>query len=415
MGKPTPAPAYRDDANADALSMHTTRSDYEYDDVPQISEQPPTYSDSVTGEGSTAVPPHERSAVGNNTPNYSDQYAVIERSGRYYAFGKPINRHAVTIRMDERLNEPGNLYNYINDYLRLLPPRPVVQIHGYHMQTVRKGDKKERKQVTDFDVLLSLQHFLGKPLDPTWWEARTVENGEKALRGGFRKTRVKGYQRELEVGETKPDLQDWCNEYCTSPSKLKIFRVSRTISGLDEALIRQRIEALIRSTNYRGHILISFPLEERAVDIYSPHAVNRWRTTTWIRWVFYLSFLWIFTWPLLYLLTARWSVYSVNWAFSLPPANPNDPQDRKRYATLSEEQWFAKHRNLIRRLVIDGHQGDASQLDLEDELEDGRNARFESSNPHVNQAVGFVQAGMAGWNALQRGLGGDPDGWGGDR
>ncbi|EKG20352.1 hypothetical protein MPH_02366 [Macrophomina phaseolina MS6] len=412
MGKPA-APPYRDEPE-DAVSMHTTRGDYEYDDVPQVIEQPPTYSDSVSGEIPAAALQNAEPIPRNNIPNYSDQYAVIERSGRYYAFGKPINRHAVTIRMDERLNDPDNLYSYVNDYLRLLPPRPVVQIHGYHMQTVRRGDKKEKKQVVDFDILLSLQHFLGKPLDPTWWEEHTVENGENALRGSFRKTRAKGYQRELEVGETKPDLYEWCKEYCASPSKLKVFRVSRTISGLDEALVRQRIEALIRSTNYRGHILISFPLEERAVDIYSLHAVNRWRTTTWIRWVFYLTFLWIFSWPLLYFLTRRWSVYSVNWAFSLPPANPNDPQGRKRYATVSEDQWFARHKMLIRRLVLNGHQGDASQLDLEDELEDGRNARFQSGNPHVNQAVGFVQAGMAGWNALQRGLGGDPDGWGGD-
>ncbi|KAB2576593.1 hypothetical protein BFW01_g2882 [Lasiodiplodia theobromae] len=410
MGKPTPAPAYRDE---DAVSMHTTRGDYEYDDVPQIADQPPTYTDSVNGEGSAALPPNSFPTPGSNVPNVADDYAVIERNGRAYAFGKPINQHAITIRMDERLTDPDNLYKYVTDYLRLLPPRPVVQIHGYHTQTVRRGDKREKKQVVDFDVLLSLQHFLGKPLDPTWWDARTVENGEPALRGGFRKTRAKGYQRELEVGETKPDLQEWCKEYCASPSKLKIFRVSRTISGLDEALIRQRIEALIRSTNYRGHILISFPLEDRAVDIYSPHAVNRWRTTTWIRWFFYLTFLWLFTWPLLYFLTRRWSVYTVNWAFSLGPA-PNDPHGRKRYATLSEEQWFAKHRHLIKRLVLDGHQGDASQFDLEDELEDGRNARFESGNAHVNQAVGLVQAGLAGWNAVQRGLGGDPDGWGGD-
>lgn len=386
--------------------MHTTRSGYEYDDAPQLGDQPPTYTDSVSGEGSTAAP-------ANGIPSHSDEYAVIERSGRYYAFGKPINRRAITIRMDERLTNPDHLHDYITGYLRLLPPRPVVQIHGYHMQTTRNGNKKEKKQVVDFDIMLSLQHFLGKPLDEDWWQDRTVENGEPARRGGFRKTRAKGYQRELEVGETKPDLKEWCQEYCASASKLKIFRVSRTVSGLDEALIRQRVEALIRSTQYRGHILISFPLENRAVDVYSPHAVNRWRTTTWIRWVFYLSFLWLFTWPLLYLLTARWSVYTVNWAFSLPPA-ANDPSQRKRYATMSEEQWFAKHRNLIRRLVMDGHQGDASQFDLEDELPDGRNARFESGNAHVNQAVGFVQAGMAGWNAIQRGMGGDPDGWGGD-
>lgn len=228
MGKPTPAPAYRDEPD-DAVSMHTTHGDYDYDDVPHITDQPPTYTDSVSADGSAAAPAN----MGNALPDVSDDYAVIERSGRYYAFGKPINRCAVTIRMDERLTDPESLYMYINNCLRVLPPRPVIQIHGYHMQTVRKGDKKERKQVVDFDIMLSLQHFLGKPLDTTWWEPRTVENGEPAFRGSFRKTRVKGYQRELEVGETKPELYDWCKEYCASPSKLKMFvEISLPLSKL---------------------------------------------------------------------------------------------------------------------------------------------------------------------------------------
>ncbi|KAK8200044.1 hypothetical protein IWZ00DRAFT_496468 [Phyllosticta capitalensis] len=408
MGRPAPPPVYRDDP--DSVSMHTTRSDYDYDDTLQIGEPLPAYSDDPNVSSKAPV------ANQGASPLPEDEYSVIECGTTQYAFGKPVNTKAVTFRIDEKLNEPGCLFKYIDQCLAKLPPKPLVQVHGYHWQTVRKGNKKEKKQVVDFDIKLSMQKFLGDPKNKEWCRPRTVGSTEKALRGGFRQTVAKDPAGDLEVGDLRQDLYAWCREYCSSNRMLKSFRVNRTVSGLDTNLIQQRIEALIRQTNYRGHIMITFPVEDRGVDIYNPHRINRWRTTPWIRWVFYLSFLWLFTWPLLYFFTARWAIFTVEWPFSIPNAQSTSGAGRndRKFATISEEAWFLKHRKLIRRLVMCGHQGTADELDLDEEYEDPRALPGRSNNEHVETAVGIIQAGVAGWNAVQRGLGRDPDGWGAD-
>ncbi|KAK7512637.1 uncharacterized protein IWZ02DRAFT_462213 [Phyllosticta citriasiana] len=408
MGRPVPPPVFRDDP--DAVSMHTTRSNYEYDDTPQIGDQLPAYFD------------HEGSVSKSNIPGQGrvsqlpeDEYSVIECGNTQYAFGKPVNTKAVTFRIDERLRDPSCLFKYISDVLTVLPPKPLVHVHGYHWQTMRKGNKKEKKQVVDFDIKLNMQSYLGEPTNE-WCKPRTVSSTEKALRGGFRKTVAKDPNGDLEVGDLRQDLFEWCKEYCNSNRMLKSFRINRTVSGLDTNLIHQRIEALIRQTNYRGHILITFPIEDRGIDIYNPHRINHWRTTPWIRWLFYLSFLWLFTWPLLYFFTARWAIYTIDWPFSVPMSQSpsSSGRDNRKWATVSEEAWFLKHRKLIRRLVLSGHQGGADGMDLDEDYEELRAFSGRSGNEHVDTAVGIIQAGVAGWNAVQRGLGRDLDGWGAD-
>ncbi|KAF2144988.1 uncharacterized protein K452DRAFT_222073 [Aplosporella prunicola CBS 121167] len=315
--------------------------------------------------------------------------------------------------------QPECLFQYVDTVLARLPPRPVVQINGFHTQTVRKGDKREKKHITDFDIMLNLRPYLltnRQNLTSKWSKQTVVEPSQKAFRGSFRKTVAKGHKGDLEVGNSyDPDqlLMEGCEEYCKSPARLKIFRVSRTVSGLDEQAIRARIETLIRSTHYRGHIKIFFPLEERAVDIYSTHWIQRWRTTTYIRWIFYLTFLWIFAWPILYFMTKRWAIVNVDWPFSVTQPN-GDGTGTKQYTTISEDEWYGKHANLIRRLVLEGHQGDASCFDPEEEPVNPQPRRVSSGNQHVDSAISIIQAGVSGWNSVQRAMGGDPDGWGGD-
>lgn len=128
------------------------------------------------------------------------------------------------------------------------------------------------------------------------------------------------------------------------------------MTGFDEEYLKKRLEGLIRSTNYRGHISVTFPIENKNVDIYTANRINQWRLTTWIRWVFYLTFLWVFAWPALFFATKRYAIIRAEWAWS-----GSDGHGNKRYTTISEEQWFEMWHVGIKRLVLDRFQGEANE------------------------------------------------------
>ncbi|ORY17754.1 hypothetical protein BCR34DRAFT_474270 [Clohesyomyces aquaticus] len=389
----TSAPeAYRDDP--DAVSMHTTPDDYNYDDAPEITGLPPSYTDSE----SAILPPMPIHHI-QPPPTVIDHNKGFEMSG-----GKVIVGNTQTI-MDARYdNDP----QYLEDGIRQFAherPIPYAYIMGTHRETVRRGDKKETKTVTDFRVVISMQSCLWtnfNAADTRSLNLQTVENGEKAFRGTFMKKRAPGYKRDLEVGNPKPELKEWCHLYCASPARLRIFRLSREITGFDETFLKGRLEGLIRSTNYRGHIDVQFPVAHKDVDIYTTNRINEWRLKKWVCWIFYLTFLWIFTWPYLFFATKRYSVVKAQWPFSTTDANGN-----KKYTTISEEQWFEKWHVGIKRLVLDRFQGETDEQALlgviarpEDPPMPGT---VRTGHAGVDNAVGLLSQGFQVASALTRG------------
>jgi hypothetical protein len=279
---------------------------------------------------------------------------------------------------------------------------------GTHREKVKNGKKEETNDITDFRVIINLQHYLMKNFDvhdSTSMELVTVDNGEKTHRGTILRCRAPGVKQDVEVGTEKPTLTEWCHRYCASPRMLRIFRLRRIVTGFDEASLRQRLEGLVRSTNYRGHISITFPVEDKNIDIYTSNKINKWRLTEWICWIFYLTFLWIFTWPYLFFMTKRYAVVRAEWPFSI---NSIDGR-RKTYTTVSEDQWFENWHVAVRRLVLDRYQGEASE-----EIMNGVIARPEDppmpdcggiSTGHVgvDDAVGILTQGFQIARSVQNG------------
>jgi hypothetical protein len=410
MGVPrsTSAPGYRDDP--DAVSLHTTPDDYSYDDAPEISGLPPSYTDSEGESVSTAplirhIPPPSSRMDHNNTVR-------ITR-------GKP------------QVCETQNLFDarydtdpvYLEEGIRTFAkeaPIPLVYIMGTHRETIRRGDKKETKDITDFRIVLNMQRCLRKGFDDrdiSQMSLVTVENGEKTHRGTFMKKRAPGFKQDIEIGVPEPELTEWCHRFCASSSLLRIFRLRRVVTGFDETHLKNRIEGLIRSTNYRGHTSITFPVEDKNVDIYTSAKINQWRLKKWVCWIFYLTFLWIFTWPYLFFATKRYGVVKAEWPFST-----TDAQGNKKYTTVSEEQWFEKWHVGIRRLALDRYEGEASEEHL-----DGVMARpadppmpgsISTGHAGVDSAVGFLTQGIQVASALSRGgnlgRGLQVNGWGYD-
>jgi hypothetical protein len=204
--------------------------------------------------------------------------------------------------------------------------------------------------------------------------------------------------------------------FCASPRLLRIFRLRRVVTGFDETHLKNRLEGIIRATNYRGNIAITFPVEDKNVDIYTANRINRWRLTTWIQWVFYLTFLWIFTWPYLFFATKRYVVVRAEWPFS-----STDGRGNKVYTTVSEEQWFEKWHVAIRRLVLDRFEGEASEEMMAGVIERPADppmpGTFATGHAGVDSAIGVLAQGFQVARAIQgsgnlgRGLQG---GWGYD-
>lgn len=277
-----------------------------------------------------------------------------------------------------------------------------IYIIGSHKETTRNSDgKKEVKDKQDFRIVISMQDYLWQGdfnavflgTVPREMRLSTVSNGEKTYRGSFMKKRAPGFKQDIEVGEEAPSLKEWCHRYCASAWKMRVFRIRRTVLGFDETYMKSRLEGLIRSTEYRGHINITFPVEDKYVDIYTSTRINEWRLKKWVCWIFYLTFLWIFTWPYLYFATKWYSVVKAEWIFS-----EVTPAGTKKYATISEEEWFRRWHVGIRRLVLDRFVGEAEYEQLQGVIARPADppipGTIATGNTNVDNAVGLLQTGF---------------------
>jgi hypothetical protein len=206
MGKPKPnaddLPPYRDDPSLeDAVSLHTTQGDG--DDLPEFNP-----------DQSVAVP-----------PPYADNEEVqpIIQENQFVSEPEGIIWRA----NDGKLTVSHPAYDQNSPYLSSsvqawgrVPPAIHVRILGTHSEKVKKGDKTETKQVTDFDMKLRMTEYLFTHSNTSnWREVQTVENDTKAFRGTVFKTRSKKLPNEED--RSYPSLKDWCEDYCANKATLK--------------------------------------------------------------------------------------------------------------------------------------------------------------------------------------------------
>ncbi|KAL2268424.1 hypothetical protein VTJ83DRAFT_3270 [Remersonia thermophila] len=291
------------------------------------------------------------------------------------------NDSVVSQRLDQ---DPELLEAFVQD-VGALAPRQKLCVRGTHTETRMSGGKKETRTVTDFEITLDLTPYLFA--DPrtgeSWARLRTVENDERAQRGTIFPWRapvpphVKKHQKHRRQGQPcdleqqpggcpadvplpKPTLKEWCHRYCASGFSLKSFILRRRVVGFDEDRMQSLLRDLVRKTGYRGSVSISFPVENDAVYVMNDCRINRWRETGWIRWAFYLSFMWIFSWPALLLSTKRWEVVVVEWPF----ARQDGPQGPKEYVSMSEDSIFSVWQRAIYRAVKSRQQTTLDRFDL---------------------------------------------------
>jgi hypothetical protein len=381
-------------SDADAVSLHSqSRGRVFENDVPELeSDMPPLYSD--IEPDTTANAPLLPTIL---RPSY-----LVELEDGQTGFYKVDANAGTEFLIHESLDKnPSDLERQIRKSATK-PPRPSVRVLGTHSQTVQEKGKSEKKTITDFDVSLDLTPYLFSDAASatSWTKLRTVENTEKTRRGTILRKRAPGVKRDIEVTSPKPTLAEWCHRYCASHSSIKSFVLKREVSGFDQEKMREKLEPLVRGTNYRGKVTISFPVKDNSVVIYSDCKANRWRLTPWIVWVCYLSFLWLLTWPYLFFRTKRFEVAIADWPFSVIEYDGS-----QQYVSMSEDHIYNLWGRAISRAVLDKRQGTLGQEDLIA----SQTAPEQPFGNALEGAPSFLRHGVNAITAVNRQLG-----WGGD-
>ncbi|KAI1171091.1 hypothetical protein F4777DRAFT_566697 [Nemania sp. FL0916] len=400
-------PKRQDEPYSDAMSLHSSAGDsssvpapYIDDDAPEldINDLPPNYSDvPAPSEVSVSIPmpmPMIGSAMNETVrpDDFGAKVVVDHESGDQSWVASSIE-------------DPARLEDYINR-LAVSPPRPYMKLVGTHTATTRDSKGKEEKNtVTDFDVMVELTPYLfsDAAYRESWSRLRTAEDGEKTYRGTILARRAVGDRSIEGVGhDLQHPLQEWCHRFAASPAGLKRFTFRRRMVGFDAEGVKHRLVELVRRTNYRGHLRVELVTKDAHVHFYNEARINRWRLTSWIRWLFFLTLTFIFTWPYLFLRTKRWEVVEARWPFS-----ETDLWGNKKYISISEEQWYNMWAQVICRAVLEKRQTLLDQSDLR-RAHEGDPA-FNTGSESVDGALGLFRAGMNAMNEVNRQLG-----WGGD-
>ncbi|GAO14480.1 hypothetical protein UVI_02031930 [Ustilaginoidea virens] len=302
--------------------------------------------------------------------------------------------------VDARLDRDPDRLAGLVDRLSAVPPRPFVRMLGTHMERSGSGSDKNRetRRVTDFEIEIELTHLLYADIRSAraWRSVSTAGNFEKVRRGTVFATRAPGFGGSGGGApeEGVPGLREWCRRYCASRARLRCFTVERRVQGYDWDLLRRRLEGLVRATNYRGRVDVAFPVRHSHVHVYSDVAVNRWRLTRWISMVFVFSLLFVFTWPYLLLATKRWETVRADWSLSEATAVPG----RRKYASMSEEQWYAMWAGTVQRAMLERRRGTLDQGDLERTRagQGGGGGQREAAGMEAMDAMGVVNRSF-GW------------------
>lgn len=407
MGKPTPASKPLDGA-LPRYSQPTTPDQHLDQDIPDLpapephdDDLPPLYDEDADASAS-----HSASAPLLPPATLPPFHASSDEP-------QPFRRdETVSYYLDARLDrDPERLEAAVRQWAAV-PPRPYVRIHGYHRERRRDHDGKRRNNnVTDFDIKVELTPYLfaNVATRQAWTEINTVDNEEKAKRGTSLRKRAAGSRKgrgsgRIELGALdKPTLTEWCHMFCASHAGLKVFQLKRRMLGFDYQHIREKIERMVRGTNYRGSLQITFPVQDECVEVWNDCRTNQWRLTKWIYTLFCMSMLWLLTWPYLFFRTKRFETVTSDWYFSRP-----DGCLTEQYVTISEDQWYNMWGRAIAKAVLSKKQGVLDQQDLL--AAEGAPPEFNSGNAIVDGTVSFVRAGVNAMNEVNRQLG-----WGGDQ
>ncbi|RDL32661.1 Uncharacterized protein BP5553_09117 [Venustampulla echinocandica] len=250
------------------------------------------------------------------------------------------------------------------------PPTYYMELTGTHIETTYRGGNglppssnhrrssqssansgtKSENTITDFFIRINITHLL-TPGPNVGGELLLLADDQKGYRGGCIK-RCTPSIGSSDIENQHDELKAWCDKYVADPSRLKSFTLTRQVINHDTEKLDSLLRSLVASTNYRGKVSIHFPIAHGSVTVYSPGILNKWRMTTWIRWFFYLTFLWIFSWLFLFIGTARYETVMVVFPYADISPEEGNMGFPRRSTVMSETTWFDLWKQAIRRGVL---------------------------------------------------------------
>lgn len=303
------------------------------------------------GGSSSAMSLHEYPEETDELPPYTDLDEPIPIS--YHAAPaiptsiSSSNNTTIYTQWPEYSNDPLALETMIKEQSNY-PPTYTLRVQGTHTESRKTRDnKKESQTVTDFDVKLDMTHLLMCPNPihrtnpspcPDCHHLKLLQDGEKGYRGNVLQSTSPHHE----------DLSSWCAAFVTSVPKTKTFTLTRTVTAHNTSVLSAAITQLVGSTSYRGNLQISFPITNSKITVYSSSRLNALRFNKWICWFFYLTFLWLFSWPVLWLVTKNYAPVTAEFSYRKPHGGP---------LVKSETAFFEDWKLSLRRAVLARHQG----------------------------------------------------------
>ncbi|KAF7868608.1 hypothetical protein EAF04_005139 [Stromatinia cepivora] len=350
MGKETPQP-YKADVYRDVLEASNTASSSSAAFINHMDQEYPEEDLPSYEETSASAPLLSRT---DNPPSNNPQPA--HGAGWYIPPPDlPFSSHDYSssdfwTRFPNYSTDPDALRQMILEQAQYAPSY-YVELSGTHKETERRHKKDSTETVTDFHIRLNLTHLLTTGIR-TGGKLEILPDNQKGYRGGIMKSFEPSLSSsDIESGSTGDELQAWCHKFVSDPSSMKCFIFERKIINHDKSHLEYLLRRIVTSTNYRGQVYVDFPTSHKRVIVYSPHMINEWRMTPWIRWFFYLTFFWVVSWPILFLITRRYEVVKGIYQYADRPAGVGVST---RKATVQSEDEFVNHWEAALRSAILG-------------------------------------------------------------
>ncbi|KAG8626969.1 hypothetical protein KVT40_005914 [Elsinoe batatas] len=340
---PPPVP-YTDDPLPSSTSAHS---------LDPLNDLPPPYTDHPDSTPAPPFPDPDQHPLHLNPPGLIPVSSYHTTDPTYHPPPLPSSRLDTKSRTTWTQHGP---FSLSADALELMikeqsrfPPHLSVTIRGTHERSYRDGKSDRHETVTDFnfhiDVTLLLSRRIGAGDPFLDGRIRVIDEGRRGYRGG----RLRGYEphvaweEDREGESTRAALREWCERYVADGAGWKSFGFKRWVEGFDKVRVRQLVESAVRGTGYMGPVHVDFSERQNEVIVFSPGRINALRTMVWVRWLFYLTFLWIVSWPVLFFLTKRYEVVDGVYQYRAGGTRYGS------VAVQDEGDWFAQWERSIQR------------------------------------------------------------------
>ncbi|ORZ24568.1 hypothetical protein BCR42DRAFT_403196 [Absidia repens] len=249
------------------------------------------------------TPPQQNPFQGRPPPpNYTIYHAQYE------------TKKSGLLSRDHHLNNDGEaLAQFLQQHN--VPPNMKIKFYGYHEETYYRSRntrdeegnwREEREPVT-------------KRVDDFNFDIDCSATVDSTCRGLY-------VLPDPKTGHIKT-VRELCDDYVHEVNQLKELRLTKVIDW-DYAQLTRAFTSAIRAHGYYHSVVISYELGNHKITIKTDSTVSRLSDNKAIRFLFFITCLWIFAWPILWLCKKKFghSILKSEWAMK-----------------VTERQWYEDH------------------------------------------------------------------------